>query len=180
MAAAAPIAIGLQVATGLTQAKSQHDGLEYNAGIDQINAQRSLADGAAQENDINARARAVAGDALAATAANGVQVGTGSALDALRQTAINAQFNVLNARAQAQGRANAYELDATAKKAQAKSALINGILGAGAKALSGFGGSAGGDAASASAVPGGSTMPIPLTGGYNALAGSAMPESLYG
>ncbi|NIJ34339.1 hypothetical protein [Sphingomonas oligoaromativorans] len=163
MAAAAPIAIGLQVAGSLMGAKSQADAYNYNASVDRTNAQQSLHDGAAQQNDIMARARAISGDALAASAANGVEVGTGSALDALRQTAINAQFNALSARAQAVGRANAYYADAAAKKSAARSALVTGFLTAGAKALSGFGGGGG-----SATTPGGSAMPLPSSMGTDA------------
>lgn len=167
MAAAAPIALGLQVASSVMQAGSQAKALNYNAGIDKINAQQALQDGASQTNSIMDQARATQGSALEATAVNGVQVGTGSALDALRQTAINAQFNALNARAQAQGKANAYMADAAAKKDQANTALFSGLLGAGAKALSGgaFGGGTAAGSAAAS-VPGLSAMPVPMSYGF--------------
>lgn len=162
-----PVSGGLMVASALMQAKSTSDAANYNASVDQTNSQQALETGAQTQVADLAKARAVEGDSLAASAANGVAVGTGSALDSIRQSAINAQFDVLNARNAATAKSNAYLADASAQKAKAKSAILSGLLGAGAKALGAGALGSGGSGGSGTSVPGGSAMPMPSSDGYS-------------
>ena len=83
-----------------------------NARMADAEAQGALRQGVAEDDDIRMRARQTAGEAIAAMGANGGQLGTGSALDAMRDIELQSGLDRLRVKAQAQ---NAFE----GKKAQA-------------------------------------------------------------
>ncbi|MGF7151325.1 hypothetical protein FHS96_004988 [Sphingomonas zeicaulis] len=171
-AAAGPIGMGLQVIGTLYGAVSQYQGLRQQAATDRENARLSELEGAQQESDIRREERAVSGDAIAAMGANGLRVGTGSALALLEQNAIERETAVLNARYGAARQALALREQARAKKKAAGDALFTGILSAGAQALTGMSSaSASADVSAAAgnvraaqlpALPG-QSMPLPST-----------------
>lgn len=93
-----------------------------------------LAAGAAEEARIREAARAAMGDQIGAQFSNGLEGGGGSALDALRESKIQAAIDTLEVRRQA--RLKSDELNARAKmeKRQGRFALAGAILGAGSTA----------------------------------------------
>lgn len=167
--AAAPVAIGLMVASQLAQGVSQHNALQAQAGVDRENARLTETQGEISAEEAARRARAVQGESIAALAGNGVALGTGSALDLLRQNAIEAETDILNRRYEAAGRAASLRTDANQKKAAARGALFGGVLRAGAAALTGMQDMGNADALDASSAslraaqlqyPGGQRLPM--------------------
>jgi hypothetical protein len=100
-------------------------------------SRETLVQGAAEETRIREAARATMGDQIAAQFSNGFQGGTGSALDALRESKINATLDALEIRRQAMGKAAALRAEAKQQKLQGKFALLSGILGAGSSIAKG-------------------------------------------
>ena len=93
-------------------------------------ARGELAAGAAEEARIREAARSQMGDQVGAQFSNGLEGGSGSALDALRESKIQAALDTLEVRRQA--RLKSDELNARAKleKRQGRYALAGAILGA--------------------------------------------------
>lgn len=108
-----------------------------NAGFQEENARGAELQGALEEARIRREERAMAGEAIAGMGASGIQIGTGSALEALRQSAYNAEYDAMTARFSAATEARAYRLDAQAKRREAKDARKAGFLRAGAAILGG-------------------------------------------
>ena len=86
--------------------------------------------GAAAEARIREAARMAIGDQVAAQGSNGFQQGTGSAIDALAQSQVNAAFDALVARQDAARRARAQRIQGDIAYAQGSNALVQGMLGA--------------------------------------------------
>lgn len=174
---AAPLAIGLQLAGGIYGAVNQSDALNAQARTDEANARLAEADGARQTEDLRRKARATQGEAMAALGMNGTAIGTGSALDVITQNAIDAEWDVLNARYAASRQADALRQEAAGKRSEAKAALWGGLIGAGAQALGGYasfqqsGRIAKAGAAGRMPRAPGTTMPVP-TGGNTPTPGT--------
>ena len=160
------VMVGMQMAGSIAGGVAQNKAARHNAAVDQENAHRAEVDGASTELATRARLRALQGDALVAEAGSGVAIGEGSALEALRQNAVNASFDILGARSQAGQRAAVYRDDANAQKRAGSGALFGGFMGAGAAALSGM---AAMRSMAGPKVPGGPTLPIPA--GYGGVGG---------
>lgn len=79
--------------------------------------------------------RAAIGAQLAAQVSNGLEGGTGTALDALRQSQINAAFDVMEMRRQGQFKARALRTQAGDMRREGRFALLQGVLGAGSSAF---------------------------------------------
>lgn len=163
----APLALGLQFAGNVYGAVNQSDALRAQANTDEANAQLAEADGARQTEDLRRKARATQGEAMAALGMNGTAIGTGSALDVITQNAIDAEWDVLNARYAAGRQAAALRQQAAGKRSEAQAALFGGLIGAGAQALGGYasfrqsGRIAAANAAARMPRAPGTTMPIP-------------------
>jgi len=90
--------------------------------------------GTAQEAQIREISRKAIGDQLAAQGASGFQVGTGSALDALHESAVNAAIDALRVRREAALRAGNYDQQASRAATASWFDLASGLIGAGATA----------------------------------------------
>lgn len=170
MAMALPIAAaGLSMAGGLMEAKGQADGLKASAKADEENARLEALSGEIDVAEIHRDARAAAGEAIAAQAANGAGIGTGSARDLLEQSAIDAEYDVLARRYNASSQAQQLYAQAKSKRKAARGVMFAGVLRAGATALTAASGIAGDakvakaqDAYSAARSPSGSLqLPAP-------------------
>jgi len=169
-----PVSIGLMAVKavgGVFQGITQQNAYNAAAKVDDQNANNALTGGAFDQLDIEHKLRATQGEALAATAANGVAVGTGSALDLLRQNAVNAQMDILSRKYEATMTAKSYSDKAAGERKAAKGALFGGILNAGASILTGMQGIGDQSAESAAAdrqymaqrqQPGGIALSIPM------------------
>lgn len=169
MSAAAPgISTGLQAATSVFEGFSQANALEGSAAVDQENARLAELEGALATADIRRRGRATQGEAAAALAEGGGQIGSGSASDLLLQNALEIEWAVLSTRFGAQSEARGHMMQAGLKKQAAKHAIIGGFLRAGAAAVTGvekaMGAKAEGDARqrrNEAYFPGAQQLPLP-------------------
>jgi hypothetical protein len=166
--AVAAIGMGLMAASQLYQGRTEQNALNADAGVDIENARRAELDGELAAEDSRRRERALSGDAIAALGANGVAIGSGSALDLLHQNAVEREYEILNRRYAAGGEAASLRISAGQKRKAAKSALFGGLLRAGATALTGIGEMRNAreerDANArtrAAQLPGGQQLPIP-------------------
>lgn len=101
----------------------------YNTAIEEENA------GVAEEARIRAAARQAIGQQVTSQGENGFAQGTGSALDALAESQINAAFDALQVRQQAARRARAMRAQGDLEMAKGKNALMTSLLGGASKAL---------------------------------------------
>lgn len=92
--------------------------------------------GVAEEARVRDAARASMGEQIAAQFANGMQGGTGSALDALRESKVNAALDILEIRRQANARAMELRAQGRQQKRQGRFALVEGLIGAGSSIAS--------------------------------------------
>lgn len=154
--AAAALPIGMMVASQVFQGVTQDQAAHQAAQVDDANAQRTELIGALQGQQVRDQARAVQGEAISALAADGVSVGTGSALDLLHQNAKAAEMEILNRQYSAESQAQTYRVRAASERAAGTAALFGGILRAGAQAVTM------GARMNPTTAPGGQSMPIPL------------------
>jgi hypothetical protein len=171
-----PVSIGLMAVKavgGVVQGISQQKAYNAAAAVDDQNSSNALTQGAFDQLDIEKRLRATQGEALAATAGNGVEVGTGSALDLLKQNAVNAQMDILSRKYEAALTAKNYSDKAAGERKAGRGALFGGILNAGASILTGMQGMGDQSAESSAAnrqylaqrqQPGGIALAIPRMG----------------
>jgi hypothetical protein len=99
-------------------------------------ARNELAQGLAEETRIRESARAAMGEQVAAQFSNGFQGGSGSALDALTQSQINATLDALTVRREASSKAAASRAAGRQASTQGKFALVEALVGAGSAAAS--------------------------------------------
>lgn len=172
--AGGPIGIGLMAASSIMGAVGEHGQLKAGARVDGENARLAELGGAFEEEGIRRRERALSGDAVAALAGSGAQVGTGSALDLLFQNSVEREYEVLSRRYEAGSEAAGLRQQAAQKRKAAKGALFGGLLRAGAQAVTGISEMKDSARLSAAAkrsrtLPGGQTLPMPANvkaGGY--------------
>lgn len=171
MAQGAPL-IALQAVSSIVGGASDAGTLRRNAAVDAENARLAELDGALREENIRRDERRTSGEAIAAIGESGVLVGTGSALDILRQNAIEREYAAISARREAAGQAAALRQQAADKRAEATSALIKGFVGAGAAVLAGDADrrnqarvDAATDKLKRTQLPGSQRMPVPQAGG---------------
>lgn len=154
----APILMGLSAAMSAVGAiaggNAAGAAADYNAKVAKDNAHTAEVQGFMQSEAAREAGARSEGEAAATIGASGVQSGSGTALETLRESAINTQLDVLAARYTAGSQARAYNAQAAGDKAAASSARIGGYLGAGAALLKGASGIAGGTGALSMPVPG--------------------------
>jgi hypothetical protein len=91
--------------------------------------------GAQEELRVRDAARQAIGNQVAAQGANGFQQGTGSALDALQESQVNAALDALTVRRSTAAQARSKRIAGAIAKAQGDNALVQGMLGATATAV---------------------------------------------
>jgi hypothetical protein len=79
--------------------------------------------------------RSAIGEQLAAQASNGLEGGSGTALDALRQSQIEGALDALELRRQSEAKARSIETQARDAKRAGNFALLEGVIGAGSSAF---------------------------------------------
>lgn len=124
LGAAAAVGKVVQGVGGLLQGNA-------NARALKRQSREELIAGAEEESRVRDAARATMGDQVAAQFSNGFQGGTGSALDALRESKINATLDALAIRRTAMGKARSLMTQAKQAKTEGRFALLSGILQAG-------------------------------------------------
>lgn len=103
--------------------------VSYNAAVE---AER---DGAAQVLRVRDAARKTMGGQVAAQGASGFQIGTGSALDALTESQINATMDALNVRREASARARGLRVQGDQAMSAGKNAYTAGLFQAASSVL---------------------------------------------
>lgn len=146
----------------------------YDAAVAEESARLSSLEGAYEEGRIRREERALSGEAVAAMGASGVQLGTGSALELLRENAYNSEYDALAARWNAASQARGYRMEATRARAGARDARRAGFLRAGASILTAasqydsttrLARASGAERTARAATTTGLAMPVP-SGGY--------------
>ena len=89
-------------------------------------------DGADTEARIREAARLSIGEQIAAQGSNGFQIGSGSALDALTQSQVNATVDALAARRRSAAAARSLRVRGELARREGKAALVSGAFGAAA------------------------------------------------
>ncbi|MBT0667029.1 hypothetical protein HT136_01435 [Novosphingobium profundi] len=92
---------------------------------------------AAQELRVRHQARKAMGEQVAQSFANGMQGGSGSALDALTESQINAELDAMTLRREAAAKASAIRTEGRNARSQGQWSLLEGVFGAGS-ALAGM------------------------------------------
>ena len=108
---------------------------KYNQATANTEAIETERAGAAQELQIREAARQAIGQQVAAQGSNGFAMGTGSAIDALAQSQVNAALDALTLRRQAAAQARAKRISGSIARAQGDNALVQGMLGAAATSI---------------------------------------------
>ena len=132
LAAAAVQAVG-SVVSGI----GQHQAAKSQASADKQNARLAEGQGQSEAAMIRERARRLSGQNRAAIGASGVDI-SGSFLDALADSDINAELDAQTALWNRKAEASNYRARAAQSRRSGTGALFGGILGAGSQALSGY------------------------------------------
>lgn len=146
------VLIGLQAFSSLTAALDRFGAARNEAKMLGENARRTEYDGAIQGQEMRRESRAAIGEQLAAGAASGVAIGTGSALDLIGESAQEAEFEILNLRRQAADQAAGLRYQAKVIRRGATAQLFRDVINIGTQAASAASGA--GDAAAISAARG--------------------------
>jgi hypothetical protein len=101
----------------------------FNARAADNNAQAASAEAAAVAERVRQEGRMAAGEAIAAQGQSGLQLGTGSALDLLRENAIQTELDRMTVYQRGENRRRGFKAEAMMQRAEAKNALIAGIIG---------------------------------------------------
>lgn len=100
----------------------------FNRAVSRTNATNTLRDQTAEEAQIRDQARRAMGLQVAQQAGSGFEAGTGSALDALRESATNASLDILMSRKKARSSADASISQGKLAFAQGRAQAIGGAF----------------------------------------------------
>lgn len=125
---------------------------KYNAQVAENEATGAAQDSVAAQARVSSDARAAAGEAIAAQGASGLQLGTGSMLDVLRENATNAALDTLTIRARGANAVTSAKSAAQLSKYQGRSAFVGGLLKTGEQ-IAAYAGGAGGGGSSKFVAP---------------------------
>ena len=148
MVATAVTAVG-SIAQGnaaAAQQQSAANAANYNAQVNENNAQTALQAASANEDAQRRKSAGDMGRLRAGMAENGIGLDSGTATDLTEQSAMNAEMDALNIRYQGKTQAQAYKSGAALDRMQSEQSMSNasaartsGYLTAGASALSSYG-----------------------------------------
>lgn len=125
----------LAVAGPLIKGASAWSAAKANSRALESQATEELNAGSAQERDIRVQSRAAIGEQVAAQFGNGFLGGTGSALDSLRESQINAALDVLRIRREASVKATTLRTQAKDVRRQGLFSAASALIGAGSAAI---------------------------------------------
>lgn len=108
---------------------------KYNRKANYAAAIAEEQDGADQEAAVRARAAQIIGAQVASQGENGFQQGSGSALDALAQSQVNATLDALTVRRKAAASAKSLRQKGDVALAAGKNAMVQGMFGAAASGI---------------------------------------------
>lgn len=125
-----PISAGLLIAGTALKVHGQISAGVHNKRVAYARAQEEERAGSQKELQIRAVARKAIGEQVAAQASNGFLGDTGSALEALAESQINRESDVLNVRREAMGRAQSLRAEGDYAKRTAFMDAAGTIIGA--------------------------------------------------
>lgn len=123
-------ALPLMVAGQLVQGLAGYRAGQYNKKVAEVNATTAEREGVAEGDRIRDVARIAMGRQIGAQAESGFEVGTGTAIDSLMESATEAELDIMNARRQAQSRAVAYRTQGAMAAAEGRNKLVGSLFGA--------------------------------------------------
>lgn len=139
MAAALPyIAAGVTAVSAIQSASAQASAQRYNSRVAQMNAQAALEQGKIAEDQQHREVERRLGQMRANYAASGVDVGVGSPLDVLGDSAAQAEQDRLNLRYNYQMRATGFSNQANLDEMAASNAQTSGYLNAAGGAMGAY------------------------------------------
>lgn len=106
----------------------------YNARAADDAGRAASAEAAATAERVRQEGRMAAGEAIASQGQSGLQLGTGSALDLLRENAIQTELDRQTIYQRGENKRRGYQTEATMLRAKARNDLIAGIVGSAADA----------------------------------------------
>lgn len=121
--------------SGVSQSLQARDAAAYDSANARIVRQQS----AAAADLTREKALRLGGQQRAAVGASGVALDGSSFADAMDDSAVNAELDALTEEYGGRLQARNYRAQAAARRSEAKGALVQGVFGAGAKALDGYG-----------------------------------------
>lgn len=128
-----------------------YDAGKYTRSVMRTNAQNTLNAGVAERERVRIISRQQMGQQLVGQGGDGMAMGSGSALDALHESAINRELDLAMSRTKASSGATEYLQKGDLEYAKGKSAMASGIISGAAElasevagAVGGFGGGGGG------------------------------------
>jgi hypothetical protein len=101
---------------------------KYTRKVMRVNGQNAQRDGVEEAARIREAARLTMGRQLVAGGSSGFQMGQGSALDALHESAIEREIDLATVRKQATMKAQAFGQQGDQARAQGRSAMIGGFI----------------------------------------------------
>lgn len=125
----------VQAAGQLIGGMGGYEAGKYNQAVANTEAIEIERQGAADELRVRQAARAAMGAQVAAQGANGFAQGTGSALDALAESQVNAALDAMTVRRAAASEARSRRIAGSIARAQGENALTQGMLGAAASGI---------------------------------------------
>lgn len=125
------IAAALQAVGSIVQGIGAFKASRANAAALEAQAWEEQQAAVQQEADLRMQARDAIGQQLASQFSGGIEGGTGSALDYLRESQINAALDVLRIRREGTVKATTLKKQAKATRTQGYFALATSVLGAG-------------------------------------------------
>jgi len=131
------LAAGVSAAGSIAGGFAQAAGGRRDAGIADENAGIARDQAAARQDMIRREARRIKGQQRAAGGASGLT--QDSLFDVMEDSAIEAELDALTAGYEGKLQARGYRSEAQAARAGARGSIFQGVTGAGAQALSGFG-----------------------------------------
>lgn len=124
----------VQMAGNLVQGVAGYETGKFNRAMSETEAVEAERTGTVEEGRVRDAARMAIGAQLAAQGSNGFQMGTGSALDALQQSQINAALDGLTVRQNAAARARSARTEGKIAYAKGENDLVAAGFGAAAAA----------------------------------------------
>lgn len=130
-----PVSAGLAIGSSLIQGIGGMSAHNANARALKEQAWQEIRDGNAEEARLREDARAQIGQQISAQFSNGFQGGSGSAIDALTESQVNAALDALTIRRDSAGRARSLNAKAKQEKRAGRFALVEGLLGGAAQGV---------------------------------------------
>lgn len=159
-----PLSVGMGAMTSMFGAVSESNALKSQASAYKENARLDVLQGALETDAIQKRGRAVQGEAIAALAGGGGDVSGMSARDLIFENNLQIGQAAMNARYGAAEEARGDMFKAAEARTAARAAIVKGIMGAGAAAITGISNQQSSSARYQAMFPGGQRLPMPPTG----------------